>query len=108
MNDLAEKQSQYLKDRIDSVDKTTTVFERTFKEQERQIERLNNEILAQGVTTDLREAIPKIRRSYEQLRYQQPPFSPIAPDKLIDFVKSNEPDIPKEETSMLVKNFLDI
>jgi len=39
-NELAEKQTQYLKDRIDTVDKTTGIFERTVKHQEVDLNRL--------------------------------------------------------------------
>ena len=39
-NELAEKQAQYLKDRIDTVDKTTGIFERTVKHQEVDLNRL--------------------------------------------------------------------
>lgn len=40
-NDLAEKQTQYLKDKIDTVDKTTGIFERTVTRQEGDISYLN-------------------------------------------------------------------
>jgi nucleoside 2-deoxyribosyltransferase len=39
-NELAEKQAQYLKERIDTVDKTTGIFERTVKHQEGDLNRL--------------------------------------------------------------------
>ena len=39
-NQLAEKQAQYLKEQIDTVDKTTGIFERTVKHQEGDLNRL--------------------------------------------------------------------
>ena len=39
-NQLAEKQADYLKDRVDTVDKTTNIFERTVKHQETDLNRL--------------------------------------------------------------------
>ncbi len=39
-NQLAEKQANYLKDRVDTVDKTTNIFERTVKHQETDLNRL--------------------------------------------------------------------
>ena len=43
-NDLAEKQTQYLMERIDSVDKTTCIFERTIRSQEYDLNRLYKEV----------------------------------------------------------------
>ena len=43
-NDLAEKQAQYLMERIDSVDKTTGIFERTIRNQEYDLNRLYEQI----------------------------------------------------------------
>lgn len=52
-NQLAEKQAKYLKERIDSVDKTTGIFERTVKHQEGDLNRLYE------VNKELKEQLKK-------------------------------------------------
>ena len=54
MSDLAEKQSQYLKDRIESVDKTTVIFERTINRQESEIKQLNDMLIKTNVYYNFR------------------------------------------------------
>jgi|GEM_PF-6377692 len=58
-NDLADKQSQYLKDRIDMVDKTTGIFERAVKQQEGDLTNL------QAINEKLQEDIVKERQEKE-------------------------------------------
>jgi tetratricopeptide (TPR) repeat protein len=64
MNDLAEKQSQYLKERIDSVDKATTIFERAINRQESEIKQLNDMLNKAGVNPqsyDILEVISSVQ-----------------------------------------------
>lgn len=71
MNDLAAKQSQYLTERINSVDTTTTIFERALKEQERQIEQLKNEISEKGVNLqsyNVEEVLSNVKNVKDELK----------------------------------------
>jgi hypothetical protein len=42
--DIAEKQTKYLTDRVDVVDKSTAIFTRTIDQQEKEIRRLNDQV----------------------------------------------------------------
>jgi len=54
--DLAEKQSQDLKQKVDMIDKTTSIFERTVLNQEKDIEKLKR---------SLKEKLKKLQKAIE-------------------------------------------
>lgn len=70
-NELAEKQAQYLKERIDTVDKTTGIFERTVKHQEGDLNRLYevNEKLKEQLEKDKDFDLKKLDEQLNDISY---------------------------------------
>lgn len=62
-NELAEKQNQYYKERIDVIDKATSIYERTFLQQDKSIEQLNFE--NKKLKKDLENSIKKFQHSID-------------------------------------------
>lgn len=66
---IAQQQASYMKERVDSVDKTTTIFERTVKHQEKDLERLyaSNKKLQEDLKERKEQGINRLDEQLEEV-----------------------------------------
>lgn len=68
MMDMEAKQSVYFKERIDTVDKTTGIFERTINRQENEIKQLNDMLAKSHInphTYDIIEVVTNVKSEFK-------------------------------------------
>lgn len=68
-NKIAQQQAEYMRQRVESVDKTTTIFERTVEHQERDLQRLYeiNEKLKRGIETKKEEGVERLDKQLDDV-----------------------------------------
>lgn len=72
---ISQKQADYLKDRVDVVDKTTGIFERTIERQEKELKELRERLkglgqhVASARATDSKQAASELEHLSETIRY---------------------------------------
>lgn len=107
-NKIAQQQAEYMKQRVESVDKTTSIFERTVEHQERDLKRLYelNDKLKEQIEIKKEEGIERLDaqlndvvESLEQIRQEKLPKEEF--DRLKGDLEVAKRDTSAKYTSMI-------